>query len=118
MGSIGGDQKYSYPIPILVHSSKMSSSGKSSFPSSPSIGFSAQKLDTVLPLIIFLATYFKSNSANRINHLYSLPLKAGFSNKYFNGAIMATTHTWNDRMMCLNFCTAHTSTKHDFSTGV
>ena len=45
------------------------------------MGFSAQKSDTALPLIVFLAIYFKSNFANRINHLDNLPLKAGFSNR-------------------------------------
>ena len=48
------------------------------------------KSNNALPLIVFLATYFKSNSANRINHLDNLPLKAGFSNRYFNGSILAT----------------------------
>ena len=97
--------------------SKISSSRKSSLPSSP-FGFSAQKSDTILPLMVFLATYFKSNSSSRINHLDSFPLKAGFSNKYFNGSNLATTHIWKGRIMCLNFCTAHTRAKHNFSMGV
>ena len=82
------------------------------------MGFSAQKSDTALHLMVFLATYFKSNSTNRINYLDNLPLKVGFSNKYFNGSILATTHIWNGRMMCLIFCPAHMRAKHDFSMGV
>ena len=79
----------------------------------PSIGFSAQKSDMILPLIVFLATYFRSNSTNRINHLDSLPLKVVFSNKYFNGSIQATTHIWKGRIMCLDFSMTHTRAKHD-----
>ena len=82
------------------------------------MGFSAQKFDMTLPLIVFLATYFKSNSFNKINHLDNLPLKSGFSNKYFKGSIMAIIYTWKGRMMCRNFCTGHTSAKYDFSIGV
>ena len=126
----GGDQKYSYPIPYWLTApskynfhalnsiSKISSSGKSSFPSSHTMGFLAQKFDTTLLLIIFLATYFKSNSANNIDHLNNLSLKAGFSKRYFNGSILATTQIWNGRMMCLNFYMAHMSAKHDFFIGV
>ena len=44
-------------------------------------GILGTKSDTALPLIVFLAIYFKSNFANRINHLDNLPLKAGFSNR-------------------------------------
>ena len=72
----------------------------------------------MLPLMVFLATYFKSNFANRINHLDSLPLNAGLSNKYFNGSIRSTTYIWKGRIMCLNFYTTHTRAKHDFSIGV
>ena len=82
------------------------------------MGFSAKKSNITLPLIVFLATYFKLNSANRINHVDNLPFKADFSNRYFNGSILVTIHIWNGRMMCLNFYTAHTSAKHDFSMGV
>ena len=96
----------------------MPSSGKSSLSPSPFIGFSAQKSDVMLPLKVFLATYFKSNSTNRINYLDNLPLKSGFSNRYFNGSILATIHNWNGRMICLNFCIVHTRIKHDFSMGV
>ena len=81
-------------------------------------GILGTKSDTALPLIVFLAIYFKSNSANRINHLHNLPLKAGFSNGYFNGSILDIIHTWKGTMMYLNFCTAHTRAKHDFSMGV
>ena len=96
---------------------KMSSFGKSS-PSSPSIGFLTQKSDTIFPLLVFLATYFKSNYASKINHLDNLPLKVGFSKRYFNGSILATTHIWKDKTICLNFYIAQTSAKHDFSMGV
>ena len=98
--------------------SKISSSEKSSLPSSPSMGFSTQKSNTILPLMVFLATYFKLNSTSRINHINSLPLKAGFSSNYFNGSIRATTHIWKGKIMCLNFCTAYTRAKRDFSMGV
>ena len=108
--------KYIFYVPSSI--SKMSSSGKSSLPLSPSIGFSAQKSDSALPFMVFLAIYFKSNSSNRINHLHNLPLKVGFSNRYFNGSILATIHTWNGKMICLSFCIAHTRAKHDFSMGV
>ena len=96
----------------------MSSSRKSYLPFSPSIGFLAQKFDTMLHLIVFVATYFKSNSVNKINHLDNLPLKAGFSKRYFNGSIIATTHIWKGMMICLNFCTAQTSAKYYFSMEV
>ena len=82
------------------------------------MGFLAQNFDTVLHLMVFLATYFKLNSAKRINHLDNLPLKAGFLNWYFNGSILATIHFWNGRMMCLSFYTAYMRVKHDFSIGV
>ena len=108
--------KYIFHAPNSI--SKISSFRKSSLPSSPSTGFSAQKSDTILPLIVLLATHFKSNSARRINYLDSVPLKASFSNKYFNGSIRATTHIWKGRMIYLNFCTAHMRAKHDFSIGV
>ena len=107
-----------YIFHVLNLTSKLSSSGKSSLPSSPSIGFSTQKSNTTPPLIVFLATYFKSNYANKINHLDNLPLKAGFSKRYFNGSILATTHIWKGKMICLNLCMAQTSAKHDFSMGV
>ena len=82
----------SFPIPFpywftapskhIFHSpssmSKISSSKKYSLPSFPFIGFLTQKSDMALPLMVFLANYFKSNSTNRINHLDSLPLKEGF----------------------------------------
>ena len=68
--------------------------------------------------MVFLAAYFKSNPASKINHLDSLSLKVGFLNKYFNESIQATTYIWKGRIMCLNFCTAHTRAKHDFSMGV
>jgi len=137
MRSLGSDQEYSYSIPILVYNcqstssmsltqhkkcpnstSKMSSFGKSSLPSSPSIGFSAQKFDTILPLIVFLATYFKSNFANKVNHLENLPLKASFSKRYFNGSILTTTYIWKSKTICLNFYTAQTSAKNEFSIGM
>ena len=59
----------------------------------------------------FLAIYFKSNSANKINHLDNLPFKVGFSKRYFNGSILATTHIWKGKMMSqllhgLNKCEA------------
>ena len=97
---------------------KMSLSKNSSLPSSLFIGFLAQKADMTLPLIALLATYFKSNSASKVNHLDNLPLKVRFSKRYFNGSILATTHIWKGTMICLNFCTAQTSAKHDFSVGV
>ena len=106
--------KYVFHAPSLM--SKMSLSRKSSLPSSPSTEFSTQKSDTILPLIAFLTIYFKSNSTNKFNHLDSLPLKTGFSNKYFN--ILAITHIWKGRIMCLNFYMAHMRAKHDFSIGV
>ena len=130
MRSFGSDQEYSYPIPYWFTASskyifhalssipKISSSGKSSLPSSPSTGFLAQKSNMMLPLIVFLSTYFRSNLANRINYLDSLPLNAGFSNKYFNGSILAITHVWKGRIMCLKFCTAHTRAKRNSSIGV
>lgn len=68
--------------------------------------------------MVFLAIYLKLNLANKINHLDNLPLKAGFSNKYSKGSILATIHTWNGRMLCLNFCTTHTKAKQDFSMDV
>ena len=82
------------------------------------MGFSAQKFDMAQPLMVFLAIYFRSNSTKRINHLDNLPLNAGFSNGYFRGSILATIHTWNGRMTCLSFYTAHTNAKEDFSLGV
>ena len=82
------------------------------------MGFFAQKSDTTLPLIVFLATYFKSNSADKINHLDNLPLKAGFLKRYFNESILATTHIWIGKTMCRYFYTAQTSAKHYFSMGV
>ena len=109
--------KYIFDAPSLM--SKISSSGKSFFPFSLSMGFSAQKSYTTLPLMVILAIYFKSNFANRINHLDNLPLRAGFSNRNFNGSILAYIHTWKGgRTMCLSFCTAYTRVKHDFSMGV
>ena len=108
--------KYIFHVPNST--SNMSSSEKSSLPSFPFIGFSAQKSYTTLPLIIFLAIYYKSNSANKINHLDNLPFKVGFSKRYFNGSILATTHIWKGKMICLNFCTAQASAKHEFSLGV
>ena len=108
--------KYIFHAPSSI--SKISTSRKAYLPSSPSTGFLAQKSDTILSLMVFLVTYFKLNSTSRINHLDSLPLKVGFSNKYFNGFIMATTHNWKGRIMCLYFCMAHIRAKHDFSIGV
>ena len=78
--------KYIFHAPSSIP--QISSSRKSSFPSSPFMGFSAQKTNTALPLIVFLFTYLKSNSDNRINHLNNHPLKASFSNRYFNGSIL------------------------------
>ena len=72
----------------------------------------------ILLLMVFLATYFKLNSTNRINYLDNLPPKADFLKKYFNGSIRATTLIWKGRIMCLNLFTAHTRAKHDFSIGV
>ena len=104
-----------YIFHALSSMSKMSSFEKSSLPYSPSTGFSTQKSNMTLPLIVFLAIYFKLNSTNRINHLDSLPLKVGFSNNYFNGSILAATYIWKGRIMCLNFCMNHMRAKHDFS---
>ena len=75
-----------YIFHVSNSTSKMSSSWKSSLPSSPSIGFLAQKFNMTLLLIVFLATYFKSNFVNKINHLDNLPLKVGSSKIYFNGS--------------------------------
>ena len=114
--------QFTAPLKNIFHApssmSKISLSRKSSLPSSPSTGFSTQKFDTTLPLIVFLTAYFKSNYTNKINHLDILSLKAGYSNRYFNRSILATIHIWKGRIMCLNFCSGHMSAKHDFSMGV
>ena len=56
-------------------------------------GSQHKKSDSALPLVVFLATYYRSNSANEINHLDNLLLKASFSNKYFKRSILVTIHT-------------------------
>ena len=81
--------RFTAPSKYIFHASSsmfnISSFGKSSLPPSHSTGFSAQKFDMALPLIVFLAAYSKSNLANRISHLDNLLIKVGFSNKYFRG---------------------------------
>ena len=84
----------------------------------PLYGILGTKSDVTLPLIVFLATYFKSNSTNKISHLNNLPLKASFSKRYFSGSIFATTHIWKGKMICLNFYAVQTSAKHEFSIEV
>lgn len=114
--------RFTAPLKYIFHASSsmfnISLFVKSSLPPSYSTGFSAQKSDMTLSLIVFPAAYFKSNSANRISHLDNLPIKAGFSKKYFRGSILATIHTWKGRITCLNFYMAHTRAKKDFSIGV
>ena len=90
MWFVGGNQQYSYPISLLVHSSiEIHLPCSKFYVYYALIGkvflttFSFHRvLDTkvryALHLMVFLATYLKSNLANKINCLDSLPLKAGF----------------------------------------
>ena len=130
MRSIRGDQKYSYPIPILVHDpskyiflvpssmSKISSSGKSSLPSFPSMGFSAQISYVTLTLIVFLATYF--NQTSLIGSTISIIFHSNWVSQIGTsmGPFQLLSISKNGRMMCLNFYTSHISAKHEFSMGV